>query len=160
MFLEKIDPKKAAAVWQRVHNSTPPSPSVPPSPSAPPLPAMIHDELVNGTAYRHLSRQLSGASAGMLQQLSRQAFSRAACLKGMYRMLSGTPATVALPTYTPQDPHTTLRRCYGREMQCLARYEAHSADPEYGRVFAQLAAQGQSHCGQLLEILGNLKHTN
>ena len=55
------------------------------------------------------------------------------------------------------DPEALLRRCYGREMQCLAKYEARSSDPEFGVVFARLAEQERRHCHMVLELLGHLK---
>ena len=52
---------------------------------------------------------------------------------------------------------TMLRRCYGREMRCLAQYEARANHPEYGPVFARLAEQEREHCRLILELIGNLK---
>ena len=87
----------------------------------------------------------------------KQEFSHAACLKGMYQLIAGEKADVPAPKLAPDTPEAILRRCYGREMHCLAQYEAHSTDPDYGGVFTQLAKQEQEHCRQLLEILGQFK---
>ena len=80
-----------------------------------------------------------------------------ACLKGIYMLVTGTHpnARSAPPEREPLD--RMLRKCYGREMQSLAQYEARSADPEYGPIFARLAAQEREHCRMLLEILGSLQ---
>ena len=80
-----------------------------------------------------------------------------ACLKGIYTLQgAGRPE---VPAPQPMDKTSVtmlLRRCYGREMRCLAQYETRSADPEYGQVFARMAQQEREHCRQILEILGSL----
>ena len=60
----------------------------------------------------------------------------------------------ALRRQAPAD--RTLRRCYGREMRCLAQYESRANDPEYGPVFTRLAAQEREHCMAVLELIGKL----
>ena len=149
--MDRIDPTKAAAVWQRVHSSAPPSRS------AQALLTLIHDELADGTLYQQLARHFTGARSTQLLQMAKQEFSHAACLKGMYQLIAGEKADVPAPKLAPDTPEAILRRCYGREMHCLAQYEAHSTDPDYGGVFTQLAKQEQEHCRQLLEILGQFK---
>jgi len=42
-------------------------------------------------------------------------------------------------------------------MRCLAQYEARANDPEYGPVFARLAAQEREHCMAVLELIGRAK---
>ena len=147
--METLDPQKAARVWQRVHpeNNT----------QEQGLLSLIAQEWADATTYLQLSRKLTGKPAMLLRTLFEQEQAHAACLKGIYTLIMGeAPKVAALPI--PQDnPETTLRRCYGREMQCLAQYEQRSNHPEYGKVFARLAQQEQEHCRIVLEILGSLK---
>ena len=145
----QIDPQKAARVWQRVH----------PEQDSPEqgLLALIAQEWADASTYLQLSRKLTGKAATLLRTLFEQEQAHMACLKGIYTLITGThPKIAALPL--PQEaPEQILRRCYGREMQCLAQYEQRSNHPEYGKVFARLAQQEQEHCRILLEIIGSLK---
>ena len=69
--MDRIDPTKAAAVWQRVHSSAPPSRS------AQALLTLIHDELADGTLYQQLARHFTGARSTQLLQMAKQEFSHA-----------------------------------------------------------------------------------
>lgn len=149
--MERIDPAKAAAVWQRVHITGQPRQDVQS------LLTLIQDEVTDGIIYLQLSRQLTSHQA-LLRQMFQQEQSHAACLKGIYTLITGQRPVLHSPKLTPEAPEASLRRCYGREMHCLAQYEARSSDPEYGMVFSQLARQEQEHCRYLLELLGSLKN--
>ena len=148
--MEQIDPVKAAAVWQRVHSTGQPRQDTQE------LPGLIRETLMNAAAYLQLSRQLSRSQA-VLRQLSRQEQSQAACLKGLYLLLTGEQPVFHTPRLTPESTEAALRRCWEREINCLAQYEARSANTQYAMVFSQLAKQKREHCLQLLELLGNLK---
>lgn len=148
--MEMIDPQKAARVWQRVQCGNEPDPE-----SLVPLAAT---EAGDAAAYLQLSRRFQGKEAAALRQLYEQELSHAACLRGMYQMLTGN----RLPLPAVQNPvgentQAALRRCYGREMQSLAAYEARMNDPQYGQVFARLAQQERNHCHILLTLIGSLK---
>ena len=150
--METIDRQTAARVWQRVTAGT-----RMPQWSIEELHELISQEWVNAATYLQLSRQVQGSHSATLRRLFQQEQSHAACLKGICNLITGTVPTVHAPKL-PQEPvETVLRRCYGQQMRCLARYEAKSADPEYGQVFARLAEQERQHCHMLLEILGSLK---
>ena len=147
--MQSIDNAKAARVWQRVQESG--------HPKEDGLLAMIAQEWTDAATYLQLSRRLQGKQSATLRAMYEQEQSHTACLKGLYTLITGTrPAVKALPV-TADDTETILRQCYGREMQCLARYEQRSTDPEYGQIFSRLAAQEREHCRMLLEILGSLK---
>lgn len=152
--MEIYDAEKAAQVWQRVRSS---NPSPTPEPNTNGLLGLIAEELTDATTYLHLSRMFQGKQSAMLRKMFEEEQAHAACLKGIYTLTTGNrPATRAVPS--PQEnPEITLRRCYGREMRCLAEYESRSADSQYGQVFARLAAQEREHCRQILELIGNLK---
>ncbi len=149
--MEKIDPAKAARVWERVQTSTP---AVQREQG---LLELIAQEWTDAAIYLQLSRRYQGKESAVLRRMYEDEQSHTACLKGIYTLLTGTrPAVKAIPP-AQEDPEQLLRRCYGREMRCLAQYEARSADPEYGQVFARLADREREHCRMVLELLGNLK---
>ena len=148
--MENIDAAKAARVWQRVQggHSRDPEELIP----------LATYEQSDAATYLQLSRRFQGKEAAVLRQLYEQELSHAACLKGMYQMLTGNH--LPIPTAQPilgDNIQAALRRCYAREMQSLAAYEARMNDPEYGQVFSRLAQQERTHCHTLLTLIGNLK---
>ena len=147
--MNTIDPQKAARVWQRVQGAAQPSDRE--------LLTMISTEWTNATTYLQLSRQLSGKDSAALRRLYEAEQAHTACLKGIYTLITGTRPAVKATPLTGADPEALLRRCYGRQMQSLADYEARIEDKEYGPVFARLAEQEKDHCRTILEIIGNLK---
>ena len=148
--METIDREKAAKVWQRVKGEQPA-----PRPEEG-LTEMIAQEWTDAATYLQLSRHFQGAQSVLLRKMYEQEQAHTACLKGIYTLTTGKrPAVKAVPP--PQgDPEQILRRCYGREMQSLARYEARTGDAEYGQVFARMAEQEREHCRMVLELLGRV----
>ena len=149
--METIDPKKAARVWQRVQAESPA-----PHPEQGLL-ELIAQEWTDATTYLQLSRRFQGKDSATLRKMFEEEQSHSACLKGIYTLITGRRPAVQVPPVTINDVENILRRCYGREMQCLARYEQKATDPEYGQVYARLADQEREHCRLVLELLGNLK---
>ncbi len=151
--MDVIDNKKAAQVWQRVTGTNHPTQDTQT------LLALIAEEWADASTYLHLSRLFQGKESGTLRKMSQQEQAHTACLKGIYTLITGSaPKVRTLPP--PQEaPMQVLRRCYGREMHCLAQYEARTNDPQYGQVFARLAEQEREHCRLILELIGNLKRT-
>ena len=149
--MERIDPAKAAAVWQRVHNSPPPVQN------EQNLIGLIQEELTDSMIYWHLAKQFSGSQHALLRQLHQQKQSHAACLKGIYALITGNRPVIRASQPTSEPAEITLRRCYGREMRRLAQYEARTTDGEYSKIFAKLAQQAQEHCRLILELFGSLK---
>lgn len=149
--MQNYDPKKAAQVWQRVQKSNAPAPQ-----PVQDLMALLIHEWTDAATYLQLSRQYQGREAAALRRLFEEEQSHAACLKGIYTLITGEKPVVHTPKVEAQTKEATLRRCYGREMQCLAQYERKSSDPEYGAVYARLARQEQEHCRAVLELLGKL----
>ena len=148
--METMDQEKAARVWQRVRGEE--------ENREKGLLALIAQEWTDAATYLQLSRRMTGKDSAVLRKMYEQEQSHTACLKGIYTLITGThPVIRALPV-SQSDTESVLRRCYGREMQCLAQYEARSRDPEYGQVFARLADQEREHCRLLLELLGRIKH--
>ena len=149
--MKEINPNTAARVWDRVRNTAVPTGD------APTILNLIAEEMQDAAAYQKLSQQLPAPLAAIARQIARQEQSHVACLRGVYTLITGQKPILPPPAVTDDGPQILLRRCYGREMQCLARYEARTADPEFGQVFSRLADQEREHCHLLLEILGRLK---
>ena len=149
--MEKYDAAKATRVWQRVQSS--------PVGSEPltGLPALIAEELQDAAVYQQLARRVGSKDAPLLRRLYEENLAHADCLKGIYNLVTGEKTSHRIPPVPQESPEMSLRRCYGREMRCLAQYEARSSDPEYGPVFSRLAAQEQEHCRIVLELLGRLQ---
>jgi len=144
--MQNFDAQKAARVWDRVQGN-----------GADALPELIGMEWMDAITYMTLSRRMQGRDGQLLRQLARQEQDHAACLRGIYALLTGGRAVVSTPVIPQEDTETLLRRSYGSHMQRLARYEARKADPEYGQIFERLAQQEREQCQQLLAILGRLK---
>ena len=154
--MENYNSEKIARVWQRVRGEGGDIPQAE-LPRQQGLSALIVGEQTDATIYLILSRRFQGKQASILRRMFEEEQAHTACLKGIYTLITGQrPVTKALPL--PQETtEGILRRCYGREMHCLAEYEARSKDPEYGQIFAGLAAQEREHCHRILELLGGLK---
>lgn len=149
--MEKYDPEAAARVWQRVQGKMPQNEDLMS------LPALIAGEWWDAATYLRLSRKFTGKEAGILRKMFEEEQSHAACLKGIYTLLTGERLVSHTPSAEKESLSATLRRCYGREMQSLAQYEKWAEHREYGPVFMRMAQQERDHCAALLEILGNLK---
>lgn len=149
--METYDPQMAQRVWQRVYNQ----PQT--QPDGEELLSLIAQEWTDATTYLHLSRRYQGKAGTILHRMFQDEQAHAACLKGIYTLMTGKHPTVRSVPPSQEPVPVILRRCYGREMHSLAQYEARAADPEYGQVFSRLAEQEREHCRRVLELLGNLK---
>lgn len=148
--MKQYDPKTAARVWDRVQNT-----ALPAGDSQAVL-NLIAEEMLDSAAYLRLAKRLPTPQAAVARQIAQQEQSHISCLKGIYTLITGRKAIVPPPTVSDDPPEIVLRRCYGREMRCLAQYEARQGDPQYGHIFRKLAMQEQEHCHRILEILGTL----
>ncbi len=144
--MEAYDPALAARVWKRVTKEG--------VEIQPDLQALIEEALADAAAYLHLSRHFHNPYGQILLQMHRQEQSHAACLKGIYRMRTGTRCSPRLPKPFREKPALTLQRCYDRELRRATQYTAESVDPRFGQSFARMAQQEQEHCRILLELLG------
>lgn len=148
--METIDKAKAARVWQRVQGEAVANPTHG-------LQGMIAEEWADAAIYLSLSRRVQGNAASILRKIGQEEQSHMACLKGIYALQgTGKPDIPAPPPVDKAPVSVILRRCYGREMRCLAQYESRSNDPEYGQVYARMAQQEREHCRLVLELLGSL----
>ena len=141
--------EKTRRVWQRVQGEAPP-------PDFRALPEMISEEKTDAAVYLHLSHRFTGKEGAMLRRMFEEEQAHIACLRGIYRMCTGERCNIHTPPPAQEELSVTLRRCYGREMRCLAAYEARSGDKEYGPVFARLAEQEREHCQNILLLMGKL----
>ncbi len=146
------DAEKAARVWERVHSAP-----AAPEDLAGVLPSLIADEGTAAATYLLLSRRYQGREAQLLRSMYQEEQSHAACLKGIYTLITGEHVTVNTPQVPMENTEAVLRRCYGAQMRSLAAYEQWSNHREYGPVFARLVQQEREHCRILLEILGSLR---
>lgn len=148
--MKQYDPSAATRVWDRVQNTAVSTAD------AQAILNLIAEELQDAAAYQKLRRHLPPPQAAVAGQLARQEQAHAACLRGIYTMITGRKAVLPPPQVTDDPPEIVLRRCYGREMRCLSHYEARQQDVQYGHIFRALARQEQEHCHRILELLGYL----
>lgn len=156
--MHTYDSQKAARVWQRVQaGQDTPREAVRAETLSDNLQELIMNEWTAAATYLRLARQMQPREAQVLQRLAREEHSHAACLKGIYHLITGNQAVIRSPKPENETPELTLRRCYGGEMRSLKEYESRSDDPQYGHVFARLAEQEREHCRAVLELIGGLK---
>ena len=93
----------------------------------------------------------------MLKKMAQQEQSHAACLKGIYALLTGQQFPTGPNPQIQGVRESILRRCYLQELRSITEYESRQSDGEYGCVFSQLAQDERQHSRQVLFLLGNLK---
>ena len=148
--METYDKAKAARVWQRVQGEAAANPTQG-------LQGLIAEEWADAAVYLSLSRRTQGNASMILKKMGQEEQAHMACLKGIYTLQgTGRPDVPPPPPVDKAPIGTMLRRCYGREMRCLAQYESRANDPEYGQIYARMAQQEREHCRQILELLGSL----
>ena len=148
--MENIDPMLAEDVWQRVHGQ--PKTNTPET-----LRTLVAREWTEAAVYLMLSRQLQGKEKAIVRKLFEEEQTHAACLRGIYWLITGDSLTTRTPPPTPEAPETALRKCYGRKLKAAAAYEARMQDPEYGAVFKDMARQERAHCRVILELIGDMR---
>ena len=145
--METMDPKREREVWQRVRGE----PDLPGE-----LKKLAAREWADAAVYLMLSRQLQGPQKATLRKLFEQEQSHAACLRGIYLMLTDQPLTARASPPAPDAPELALKKCCGNKLRSAAAYEALGGTAEYGPIFQQLARQEREQCRALLELIGNL----
>ena len=103
-----------------------------------------------------LSRQMQGQQKATMRRLFEQEQTHAACLRGIYLLLTGEPLTVRTSPPVPEPPEIALRKCCGSKLRAAAAYDALGLAAEYGPIFSQLSRQEREQCRMLLEVMGNL----
>ena len=150
--MQSYDPQKAARVWQRVQAQKEES-----EPRGSDLPGLIMSERMAAASYHQLSRMMQGRDGERLRQMAREEENHAACLTGMYSMITGEHPAVQRPPVGREPAALMLRKSCSGEMQSIKAYEARSSDPEYGPVFASMAAQEREHLRSVVEMLGRME---
>lgn len=135
--MDKIDSKTAARVWERVH--APPVQSLDVNRLLP----LIREEWLDLLICKHL---------GLNTERSQE---NIACLKGIYRILTGGLPRMTQPQWKQEKTPVLLRQSFDRRMGLLAQYEALQTDPRFGPVFGRLAAVSLAQACKILESLGH-----
>lgn len=133
-------------IWQRVKGETPPTIDG--------LPAFVAGSLARAAYYGTLSRQMQGPARSMLLTMQEEEQHCARCLKGIYRMITGTPLKSAAVPLSAENTENALRKCYGQTLKVLTACNTRSYDPEYGPVFTAIGSKMRDHCCKLAELLG------
>lgn len=134
--MDKIDPKVAARVWDRVQ--APPKLGL----EANMLLPLIREEWLDGLILKHL-----GQNTDLPQQ-------NTACLRGIYLLLTGSAPRIATPQWKQEKPPVLLRQSFQRRMGLFAEYEKLQRDLRFGPVFGRLALTSQAQACKILEALG------
>ena len=135
--MDKIDPKTAVRVWERVH--TPAKQDLDTNRLLP----LIREEWLDILICKQL-----GLSTERTQE-------NAACLKGIYRILTGGLPRMTQPQWKQEKPPVLLRQSFDRRMRLLAQYEALQTDLRFGPLFSRLAAVSLVQACKILESLGH-----
>ena len=145
--MEKIDPKVAAAVWQRVRGNEKPG-------ELTGVQTMVAREKETEAILQVLLKRLPDKSYA-LQQLISDTRRHIACLQGIRQLNGDKIGAYAAGKPMSGEPAAMLRRCYGSCLQAGARYAALAENEQYGGVFGDMARTKRRHCALLLEILGS-----
>lgn len=147
--MEIPDSREQVKIWQRTRPAQ--------QPVTDGLQALAAAALTAAAAYGTLAPQLQGKQRETVLTLREQQLSAARCLRGVYRMVTGTPMQVKCSTPVTQTVDAALRTNYGRSLKALRAYEGRSGDGEYGGVFEALAVREREHCRKLAELMGMLQ---
>ena len=145
VIMEQIDPNAAQRVWQRVRSEQPIQ-------SAVELPLIAAEAEIAGILAGILGKNAGKHSA--LGEVVRQCRQNMACLRGICRLRQGAAPQIPKFVGKPGNRDSALRKCYVNCIKLAAQYDVRGDDPEYGCVFADLAATKRKHCKLLLEYLG------
>lgn len=139
------DSHEQLKIWQRVRGSAPTTDG---------LPGLAARALTQGALYEALSRQIQGPGRSILLHLRDTQLENARCIKGIYRMITGVAMKVVAVPPTVENLEISLRKSYGQALKTLNAYQTRANDGEYGGVFQCLAANEQSLCCKLAELMG------
>ena len=142
------DPQMAHRVWQRVQGS-----AVPEAPAQALLPH-IAAALTDAALCRQLAARFHGTRAAVLQRVAQEKAAHAQCLKGIFRMLTGTAADVqiAVPGFTSLE--AALQHCLGNALRCIRYYRQWAGPEDFSPVISHLAKKETVLAHTLLELLG------
>lgn len=133
--------------WQRLHPQESPEAG---------LQQLVAVQLELMGVYARLSRFFQGREREMLVSLRGQCMEQVRCLKGIYRMITGTALTAAAVPPPEERTETALRRCYGKALRQISAYEGRIHQPEYGCVYEHMLREEKNHCWTLARLMGRL----
>ena len=150
--MEQFDREKAQRVWKRVQGErNPPPVNVGPAQILQPNPeGLLLGELTDLRLLQQLSR---GSQEPALRQLTAQAQSRAAVLKGICRLMSLT-GPGELPKIDTKEPSAALRRLMGGLLRRYREYRHLCDQEEFGVLYHSLARQTQESAVLLARLIG------
>ncbi|MDD6678468.1 MAG: hypothetical protein PUF71_03675 [Firmicutes bacterium] len=119
------------------------------------LAALCTWEEESATLYARLARRIPRHQQTLLT-LRKENREYAACLRGIYRLLSGNPPRISDPAVPDIPMDSALLRCFSRELQCAAGYRRRQDHPEFSGVFSQMLREKDRHGFLLLQVLGSL----
>ena len=106
--------------------------------------------------YARLSRFFQGREREMLVSLRGQCMEQVRCIKGMYRMITGTALNTAAVPPPEERVEAALRRCYGKALRQISAYESRTHQPEYGCIYEHMLREEKNHCWTLARLMGRL----
>ena len=148
--MANYDKQMADRVWKRVQGDRPEEKQ------DLNLKGLILGAQMAAATYQQLSRQLGQREGATLQRLAREEQAHCACLKGICLLVDGKRPDGKQPQIPRESPELMLRRAYAGELKSMNACQALSGHPEYGHIFADLAAREREHSRTVLEILGRL----
>lgn len=153
--MERIDPKMAARVWQRVQAAREDTSVVQ---ELPDLKELIARLWVDGALCRQLSRTCRGRDRALLDGIGRQKQEGVARLKGILAMQTGVRTQIPAPPVPRGNREQLLRLCCDGTAHCSARLQQLTTDPRYGSDYSAMAEQVGWQHRQLLGLLGKENH--
>ena len=133
-------------IWQRVKGDM--------QPVTEGLAGLAANAMTQAALYNTLARQMQGPARSILLSLQEDEQRCAQCLKGIYRLCTGTQLKPAALPPSAENRETALRKCYSQSLKALAAFDNRAFHPEYGPVFSRLAAKKREQCCMLTELMG------
>jgi len=146
--MEIIDQALQQRVWQRVAGSRIPAWN------AQELPELISGERMNAATFHHLARLYPDHRAGQLHQLYIGQRKSVACLKGIYRVLTGEAPHLSTPVVPRLKRQDLLLRCHWQQQKNLETLQRWMSHPAFGESFRRLYQRELTQGYILTELLG------
>lgn len=142
--MDTQNPREEIKIWQRVRGE---------STITDGLPGLALSALTQAAVYDALMRQLQGYSRKLAIQLREAQLENARCIKGIYRISSGSALPVTTVPPVTEQLENVLRKSYGQSLKAYNAYQARANHPEYGAIFQYLAAKEQTLCCKIAELM-------
>lgn len=166
-MMERIDPKKAQAVWQRVmeaRRGRPPIPPRPPQEERPPrreepsreeLRQWLAEIMALSRGYRRMN---GGRFTPLLRRMAAEEQGHYRRLAALYFRLYGRrPEVLSGAAPGRRSLAADLRDAYGAEQSAVRQWrEAAQRYPAYRELFEQFARDDRRHADQIARIMANL----